>query len=145
MCRFLRHWGCKIKGRSKDLKQARGPSIHWKRNHSERHSALMLLQRPHPILRWTPPQRPSSSSTIGILEGGIRCPYNKFEAHTPTTELGALKHTTNLSQQQHTSNNQWSLGFLHKETLDMRSLKWMRGVTPGDFPHLEFVVVFFYA
>ena len=45
MCRFLRHWGWKIKGRSKVLKRARGPSIQWKRNHSERHSALRDLRK----------------------------------------------------------------------------------------------------
>ena len=83
-------------------------------------------QRPHPILRWTPPQRPSSPSTMesfkaesGALTTSLR--------HTPTTELGALKHTTNLLQQQHTSKNQECTGFLHKETLSNKSLKWMRG------------------
>ena len=40
MYRFLRHWGCKIKGRSKVLSRARGPSINWKRNRAERHSDL---------------------------------------------------------------------------------------------------------
>ena len=53
--------------------------------------------------------------------------FTKGLRHTPTTELGALKHTTNLLQQQHTSKNQWCLGFLHKETLGKKSLKWMRG------------------
>ena len=43
--------------------------------------------------------------------------------HTPTTKLGALKHTTNLLQQQHTSKKSISLGFLHKETLGTKSLK----------------------
>ena len=38
------------------------------------------------------PQRPSSPSTIGILQGGIRCPDNKLEAHTHNSIGGSQTH-----------------------------------------------------
>ena len=43
--------------------------------------------------------------------------------NTPTTKLGALKHSTNLLQQTTHKEESNNLGFLHKETLGEKSLK----------------------
>ena len=75
------------------------PLWHW----ASPHKACSVPLRPHPILRSTTPQRPSSPSTIAILQGGIRSFYNEL-GHTPTTELGVPKITTNLLQGTQVSN-----------------------------------------
>ena len=86
-----------------------------------------MPQRPHPILRWTPPQSSSSCSTIGILEGEIRCLY-KWTWGTHLQANCGLSNTPRICyNKQHTSKNQSNLVFLHKETLGEKSLKSMRG------------------
>ena len=89
--------------------------------------AYSTTHMPHPILRWTPPQRPSSSSTIGILEGAIRCLYKlAWGTHTHNQIGGSQTHHESVT----TNNTQVKIKqprFLHKETLGEKSLKWMRG------------------
>ena len=62
--------------------------------------AYSMPQRPHPILRWTSPQRPSSPSTIFNLEARI---HNSIGGSRGHHNLGAHIHNSIGGSQEHTT------------------------------------------